>query len=91
MPETISVHRVKCLCEIDKNNVGLQILVLLPARFLYLSGSKDHVGCTTTGVEPVLAFWEDLVQQLRSQPVQHDSSEYFTCCSKEGDASVVVT
>jgi len=31
------------------------------------------------------------VQQLLRQPVQHNSAEYFTCCSQYGDASVFVT
>jgi len=61
-------HRIKCFCEVDKNNVQI-LIFLLGTSCVYLSGSEDHVGSISTGAETSLAFWEDLVQQLLSRPV----------------------
>ena len=56
MPETILVHRVKCLSEMNKNQ-------RIDPGFAP-STSAVSVCCATTGAEPALALWEDLVQKL---------------------------
>ena len=51
----ISVYGVKCVGQVDKH--GVEVEVLLKAFLLHLPDCKYHVHCAATRVESTLGFW----------------------------------
>ena len=54
VPQSLSVDGVKCLDQVDKHEVEVE--VLLKAFLLHLPHSKYHVHCAAARVEPHWAF-----------------------------------
>ena len=87
-PECSSVHSVKCLREIDEEQV--EVLVLLDTFFLELPDSKDHIHCAPLLSEATLALRHNIIQYVLGDPVQHDMGQYLACNAEEADPAVVV-
>ena len=60
LPEGCAINGVKCLCEVNKDNV--QGLMLLYCLLLKLAQSEDHVRGGTTSPESTLTFRENFFQ-----------------------------
>ena len=87
-PECSSVHCVKCLGEIDEEQV--EILVLLDTFFLELPDSKDHIHRAPLLSEATLTLRHNIIQYMLGDPVQHDTGQYLACNAEEADPAVIV-
>ena len=87
-PVCSSVHCVKCLGEIDEEQV--EVLVLLDTFFLELPDSKDHIHHVPLLSEATLTLRHNIIQYVLGDPVQHDTGQYLACNAEEADPTVVV-
>ena len=53
-PESSSVHRIECLCGINKDRA--QLALLLPTLLMQLSGSKYHIHGAAACAEATLTL-----------------------------------
>ena len=76
LPESLSVHRIKGLCQIYKDHV--QVLMLFATFLLYLSNGEDHVHGAAFCTKSTLTLWDDTVAvDVVVKPIQQDTCQYW--------------
>ena len=63
LEQTLPVHKVKCLGEVDEGDIERHLL--LTALLLERSNGEDHVHCGPLAPEAALGFWVDALCEDR--------------------------
>ena len=74
LPEGCAVNGVKCLCEVNKDNI--QWLMLLCCLLLELAQREDHVRSGAASPESTLTLWENFLRN-ELQSVQDNLGKDF--------------
>ena len=87
LPQTLPARSLVHFGKVIKHHI--QSFALLPVFLLELSEHEDHVSGAPVGSEATLALWELVFCCGRHQPVQEDSSEYFSCNGEQSYPLIV--